>query len=144
VYFWATPPVTVGVCADVDDAPHVDDVVPADPHVDDDAGAGAGFDVSSFVPEVASSAGADDGVAAIGPPPGTVPPPGALVGPGEVGAPVDAPAGGAVVRSLRQYRHLIASSWISSAQYGHFFTLPLRRPWSRPAYPPGLGVSPLD
>jgi len=26
------------------------------------------------------------------------------------------------VRSLKQYRHLIASSWISSAQYGHFFT----------------------
>src|SRR5438128_7979719 len=29
---------------------------------------------------------------------------------------------GATVRSLMQYRHLIASSWISSAQYGHFFT----------------------
>jgi len=26
-------------------------------------------------------------------------------------------------RSLKQYRHLMASSWISSAQYGHFFTL---------------------
>jgi len=26
------------------------------------------------------------------------------------------------VKSLKQYRHLIASSWISSAQYGHFFT----------------------
>ena len=29
---------------------------------------------------------------------------------------------GSVRRSLKQYRHLIASSWISSAQYGHFFT----------------------
>jgi hypothetical protein len=31
-------------------------------------------------------------------------------------------APGAVVRSLWQYRHLMASSWIISAQKGHFFT----------------------
>src|SRR5205814_10701990 len=39
---------------------------------------------------------------------------------------------GAFVRSLRQYRHLIASSWISSAQYGHFFPIcpPVRQPWT--------------
>ena len=46
--------------------------------------------------------------------------------PGDPEAPAD--AGGATVRSLKQYRHLIASSWISSAQYGHFFTVsPLGR-----------------
>jgi hypothetical protein len=39
------------------------------------------------------------------------------------GAALSADAG-ATVRSLKQYRHLIASSWISSAQYGHFFTAP--------------------
>jgi hypothetical protein len=43
-------------------------------------------------------------------------------------AAADAEAGGATVRSLKQYRHLMASSWISSAQYGHFFTVsPLGR-----------------
>src|SRR5207249_9781414 len=35
---------------------------------------------------------------------------------------VPAATGGGTVRSLRQYRHLMASSWIISAQYGHFFT----------------------
>src|SRR5205085_3803547 len=35
--------------------------------------------------------------------------------------------GGGTVRSLWQYRHLIASSWISSAQYGHFFMTDLPR-----------------
>ena len=46
--------------------------------------------------------------------------------PGDAAAPAD--AGGVTVRSLKQYRHLMASSWISSAQYGHFFTVsPLGR-----------------
>jgi hypothetical protein len=44
------------------------------------------------------------------------------------------------VRSLKQYRHLMASSWISSAQYGHFFTAILQL-WTvleGPAYRLGL------
>ena len=44
------------------------------------------------------------------------------------------------VRSLKQYRHLMASSWISSAQYGHFFTAILQL-WTSlegPAYRLGL------
>jgi hypothetical protein len=42
-----------------------------------------------------------------------------------------AAASGAVVRSLWQYRHLMASSWIISAQKGHFFTglPPVVRGW---------------
>jgi hypothetical protein len=44
--------------------------------------------------------------------------------------------GGATVRSLWQYRHLIASSWISSAQYGHFFTSCLHDPSEGQAYRP--------
>jgi hypothetical protein len=45
-----------------------------------------------------------------------------------------APApGGGTVRSLWQYRHLIASSWISSAQYGHFFTVGLHVLWHVPS-----------
>jgi hypothetical protein len=44
--------------------------------------------------------------------------------------------GGATVRSLWQYRHLIASSWISSAQYGHFFTSCLHDPSEAQAYRP--------
>jgi hypothetical protein len=41
--------------------------------------------------------------------------------------------GGGTVRSLWQYRHLIASSWISSAQYGHFFTVGLHVLWHVPS-----------
>jgi hypothetical protein len=47
------------------------------------------------------------------------------------------------VRSLKQYRHLIASSWISSAQYGHFFTAILQL-WAvlgGPAYRLGSGAT---
>jgi hypothetical protein len=40
--------------------------------------------------------------------------------------------GTGTVRSLKQYRHLMASSWISSAQYGHFFTVSSLRPRGRP------------
>jgi hypothetical protein len=42
------------------------------------------------------------------------------------------PVEGGLVRSLKQYRHLIASSWISSAQYGHFFTTVPPRSWPTP------------
>ena len=47
------------------------------------------------------------------------------------------------VRSLKQYRHLIASSWISSAQYGHFFTaiLQLWAVLAGPAYRLGSGAT---
>jgi hypothetical protein len=48
--------------------------------------------------------------------------------------PADAALGGGTVRSLWQYLHLIASSWISSAQYGHFFTIGLHGPLGVPAY----------
>jgi hypothetical protein len=45
------------------------------------------------------------------------------LGPEEVWPPAaTGVVGGGTVRSLMQYRHLMASSWISSAQYGHFFT----------------------
>jgi hypothetical protein len=57
-------------------------------------------------------------------------PEGAVVDPG----PGDPALGGGTVRSLWQYRHLIASSWISSAQYGHFFTIGLHGPSGVSAY----------
>jgi hypothetical protein len=51
--------------------------------------------------------------------------------------------GGGTVRSLWQYRHLIASSWISSAQYGHFFTSRLHDPSEGQAYRRGPAGMPL-
>ncbi len=39
------------------------------------------------------------------------------------------PGAGVPVRELPQYRQRMASSWISSAQYGHFFTWGLQRSW---------------
>jgi hypothetical protein len=54
-----------------------------------------------------------------------------------------APLGGGTVRSLWQYRHLIASSWISSAQYGHFFTIGLHGCGTCQLTAAGLRGSPL-
>jgi hypothetical protein len=51
--------------------------------------------------------------------------------------------GGGTVRSLWQYRHLIASSWISSAQYGHFFTMGLQGRWTCQLTAAGLRGSSL-
>src|SRR4051794_15162459 len=42
----------------------------------------------------------------------------------------DGLAPAAAMRSLLQYRHLIAASWISSAQKGHFFIVLSYRPES--------------
>ena len=73
-------------------------------------------------------AGSYDGVdGGVDPVPGTVdavadPVPADVPGVAEPVLACEVPVGGGTVRSLKQYRHLMASSWISSAQYGHFFT----------------------
>src|SRR5262245_2607206 len=90
------------------------------------AGAGSGVG-SSFVPQGVGCGSLDDdaGRASWGAAPGSEEAGDSL----GVFPEVDAAGGRCViatsrgtVRSLPQYRHLIASSWISSAQYGHFFT----------------------
>jgi hypothetical protein len=114
--------------------------------------AGAGFEVSPFASAVISSSRAvEDGVADAAAPPSIVAPDGALTAdvdgaPDAPDVPVaaDPPGCGAFVRSLKQYRHLIASSWISSAQYGHFFTLASGVRGRGQLTRPGLGASALD
>jgi len=107
-------------------------VGPAAPHGVDGAPAGAADPVSPVADPVSpvaevSEADTDDGVAT---------PDADVAGSGFCAM---ASARG-TVKSLKQYRHLIASSWISSAQYGHFFTAILQL-WAvldGPAYRLGL------
>jgi hypothetical protein len=108
-------------------------VEPAVPHVDEAveplAGAAAAMSscrpsfeegIAASLSEVASSpastsAGVADWLGLVGAP----------VVVAALGVAAAAACGGGTVRSLMQYRHLMASSWISSAQYGHFFTTAL-------------------
>jgi hypothetical protein len=163
VYFCAAPEAVAGAEAGADvvagpdeGAPHVElDEVPQVDEAPVPPEGCAGVSPGDAASAVAEGTSADDVAASVDP----VSPSPAL--PGEAAGLVDAAGavdaaeaasdaaacGGGTVRSLMQYRHLMASSWISSAQYGHFFTMALRvhppRSSTAPAYSPGLGRSPV-